>query len=249
MLNRVRKRLRRVFGDLIEFREAAGKDQIFEIGDFQEGKRRVTDDRDNSVHLIDDSGFEASFEAIVRNRVAEMADGRVFIHAGVVGISGRALVLPGRSHTGKSTLVEALVRHGAEYFSDEFAILDESALVHRFPKPITLRTGDGKGRIEVEPPKSFPRAEISPVPCGMVFITEFKKDAEWKPLELSAAEGMLAIIENTVPIRTFTEFSLKVLNKLALRAIIRQSYRSEADHVAVKLIEHFNRSVPDVPLN
>ena len=48
----------------------------------------------------------------------------VFLHAGVVGWGGRALLLPGRSFAGKSTLVEALVRAGAIYYSDEYAVLD-----------------------------------------------------------------------------------------------------------------------------
>lgn len=42
--------------------------------------------------------------------VAEKAHDRLFVHAGVVGWRGRAIVLPGRSMSGKSTLVAALGR-------------------------------------------------------------------------------------------------------------------------------------------
>src|SRR5947209_10772416 len=45
--------------------------------------------------------------------VAEMARRRLFVHAGVVALERRAIVIPGRSFTGKSTLVAALVRAGA----------------------------------------------------------------------------------------------------------------------------------------
>ncbi len=57
--------------------------------------------------------------------VANNAPDYVFVHAGVVGWRGRALVLPGTSFAGKTTLVAELVRAGAAYYSDEYAVIDE----------------------------------------------------------------------------------------------------------------------------
>src|SRR5262249_38532870 len=54
--------------------------------------------------------------------VANNAHNRVFVHAGVVGWQGRAILIPGKSYSGKSTLVAALLRCGATYYSDEFAV-------------------------------------------------------------------------------------------------------------------------------
>src|SRR5438876_5612788 len=45
-----------------------------------------------------------AFDRDVQAYVAEAARGRVFVHAGVVGWEGRAIVLPGRTFTGKTTL-------------------------------------------------------------------------------------------------------------------------------------------------
>ena len=39
---------------------------------------------------------------------------------------GRAIVIPGRTFSGKSTLVAELVRAGATYYSDEYAVEDET---------------------------------------------------------------------------------------------------------------------------
>ena len=64
--------------------------------------------------------------------LAERARNRIFIHAGVVGWQGRAIVIPGRSFSGKSTLVAALLQAGATYYSDEFAVLDGRGYVHPF---------------------------------------------------------------------------------------------------------------------
>ncbi len=61
--------------------------------------------------------------------VAEHARGQVFIHAGVVEWKGKAIVIPGRSHAGKTTLVAELLRAGATYYSDEFAVLESDGRV------------------------------------------------------------------------------------------------------------------------
>ena len=72
--------------------------------------------------------------------VAEHAPEYVFLHAGVVAWEDRALLLPGQSHAGKSTLVAELVRAGATYYSDEFALLDSQGRVHRiYTRDIRMR--------------------------------------------------------------------------------------------------------------
>ncbi len=57
-------------------------------------------------------------ESYIRITVAEFAVGKVFIHAGVVAIDEKALILPAKSFHGKTTLVAELVRAGAVYYSD-----------------------------------------------------------------------------------------------------------------------------------
>ena len=81
-----------------------------------------------------DSVFD-TFESDLRIFVAEFAKHRVFVHAGVVGWKGRAIVIPGRSYSGKSTLVAELVRAGATYYSDEYAVFDARGRVHPFQNP------------------------------------------------------------------------------------------------------------------
>jgi hypothetical protein len=60
-----------------------------------------------------DELFEA-FERNLRMTIALLSRKFVFIHAGAVGWRRRAIVIPGRTFVGKSTLVEAMVREGAE---------------------------------------------------------------------------------------------------------------------------------------
>src|SRR5882724_3476225 len=80
-----------------------------------------------------------TLESDLRLFVAEVAHRRVFVHAGVVGWKGKAIVIPGRSFSGKSTLVAEFIRAGAAYYSDEYAVLDSRGRVHPFSKPLQLR--------------------------------------------------------------------------------------------------------------
>ena len=56
--------------------------------------------------------------------IAQRAPRKLFVHAGVVAWKGHAIVIPGRSHSGKTTLVKAFLQAGATYYSDEFAVFE-----------------------------------------------------------------------------------------------------------------------------
>src|SRR5262245_100418 len=62
-----------------------------------------------------------AFEQNLQIWGASMAPRLAFVHAGVVGWRGKAIVIPGFSHSGKSTLTAALVRAGATDWSDKSA--------------------------------------------------------------------------------------------------------------------------------
>ncbi len=80
----------------------------------------------------------------IRLTIAEFAVDRVFLHAGVVGWKGKAIIIPAKSFEGKSTLVKTLTKFGAKYYSDEYAVLDENGLVHPFPKMLSMRGKNDK---------------------------------------------------------------------------------------------------------
>lgn len=63
------------------------------------------------------------------------------VHAGAVLWGERILLLPGITHSGKSSLVAELLRRGATYFSDEYALVDSEGHVHPYPRPLLLRNG------------------------------------------------------------------------------------------------------------
>src|SRR5215211_6866416 len=83
-----------------------------------------------------------TLDAFVRSHIAINAPNRIFVHAGVVSYRGRAIVLPGTSFSGKTTLAVALIQAGAAYYSEEYAVFDEFGLVHPYPKPFSIRDHD-----------------------------------------------------------------------------------------------------------
>lgn len=66
----------------------------------------------------------------------------VFLHASVASLDGRALIMPGRSGAGKTTLVTALALAGWTYLSDEVAAIGPNgAVVRPYPRPMALEEG------------------------------------------------------------------------------------------------------------
>ncbi len=189
----------------------------------------------------------ASLGSRVRITVAEYAPERVFIHAGVVGWKGRAIVIPARSFKGKTSLTAALVRCGALYYSDEYAILDKRGRVHPFPKELSLR-GVMNELEQVDHPVETlgGKAGKRPLPVGLVVVSEYKKRAKWKPEIQNSAGGILEMINNTVSIRRDPKFVLPILSNVASNALIVKSKRGEAETTApliLSLLErHFRNS-------
>src|SRR6267142_7277311 len=138
------------------------------------------------------------FESDLRIFVAEFAKHRVFVHAGVVGWKGKAIVIPGRSYSGKSTLVAELVRAGATYYSDEYAVLDSRGRVHPLPKPLEMRNGDKWKQTKVGVEDFGGTTATKPIPVGLVMVTEYRAGAHWRPRPLSDGRAVLALLENTV---------------------------------------------------
>lgn len=185
------------------------------------------------------------FNAMVRIRVAEFAVGKIFLHSGAVAIGGRGLILPGNSYSGKSTLVSELIKRGAEYYSDEYAVLDEAGLNYPFPRDISLRDSNG-GRTNVtdSPPESFGASVGSAaVPVRMVLITGYEEGAIWQPELLTHGQGIFELIPFTIPLKNNAEFSLRVLKNSLSRAIIARSPRGDSTKFAEIILSFFEKVI------
>jgi hypothetical protein len=178
----------------------------------------------------------ALIEGQLRIFVGLHAPGMIFVHAGVVTYNDRAIVVPGLSFSGKTTLVLALVRAGATYFSDEFAVIDQAGLVHPFTKPLSIRDHAQVQRDHhVEHLGGI--AGVDPAPIGVVLFTEYRSGAPWEPTPLSAGRAVLTMLENTLPARQRTEEALRVLKRVVDGAVVLEGERGEAQEIAVRLLD------------
>ena len=201
----------------------------------------------NGEKLCEDGGRELFLnmvESHLRITVAEFAVGKVFLHAGVVGWKGRAIVIPATSFSGKTTLVAELVKKGALYYSDEYAVLDADGNVEPFPKWLSLRgLTDGLMQNDCSVESLGGTAGTEPMPVGMVLIAKYKSGRKiprrWQPKRLTRGEAVMEIIPHTLPIRNKPKFVLEVLNKLTDRAIIVRTVRGEAATFAETLLGYF----------
>ena len=156
----------------------------------------------------------------------------LFVHAGVVGWRGRAIVVPGRSMTGKTTLVEALVEAGATYYSDEFAVLDRQGLVHPYPLPLSIRGANGQPGQKTPVEALGGQAGEAPLPIGLLVVTQYQEGARWRPRSLSAGQALLALMDNTVAARREPCYSMPILREAVIGARVVQSKRGEAGRAA-----------------
>lgn len=182
-----------------------------------------------------------TFESDLRLTVAEFARYRVFVHAGVVGWKGKAIVIPGRSYSGKSTLVAELVRAGATYYSDEFAVFDSQGRVHPFKKALELRRPGEFKQARLDVAQLGGHAGRKPLPVQLVVLTHYRKDARWRPRRLSGGLGILQLFSNTVSARRSPDKALSALQHLAHTAEFLKGPRGEATELAQAILVRAER--------
>lgn len=178
-----------------------------------------------------------TFESDLQLLVADNARRRIFVHAGVVGWKNHAIVIPGVSFSGKTTLVSKLVQAGAKYYSDEYAVLDERGLVHPFPRPLGIRQPAQFETNRVDVSALGGKSGSRPLPVRLVILTSYRPGARWRPRRLTRGLGVLELLANTVSARSQTKLVLETLPKAVRSAEVLKGVRGEADEVVEKILE------------
>lgn len=194
----------------------------------------------NFIQLIRTHNLEDAFETLessVQLYAAEHSHRRVFVHAGVVGWQGKALIITGYTCTGKSTLVRELVKAGAIYLSDEYAVLDTRGRVHPYTTPIGVRIHPSQRQQKKYPIETFGGiVGTQPLEVGLILATEYKEGAHWRPKLIPAGQGLLAIMANTVSAQRYPAKALSTLQKVVLKAPVLKGVRGETDEVVDALL-------------
>jgi hypothetical protein len=202
--------------------------------------------RDGHTLLLGgDAEILEELERNIRMQLAYNATEHFFLHAGAVAWQGRGILVAGSTFSGKTTLVSALVRAGAVYYSDENAVLDNSGLLHPYPKPLGLRLTEG---LRVQTPHDVSElggvSGAEPVEVGLVVFSEYRPGSRWDPAELSPSETVQALLKHTFRGLDRPSESLRAMHRAALDARGLAGDRGEATETAAFLIESVTEAEP-----
>ena len=154
----------------------------------------------------------------------EHARDHLVVHAGVVGYQGRAIVMPGPPMAGKTTLVIALLRAGADYYTDDFAVLDGDGLIHPYPNRIFVKNQEHK---ETAEDFGALRGE-RPLPVGVIASIRYAAGARWEPRECTAGQGVLMLMRNAYGL-DLPELALQAARSAVADAVVIESQRDDPE--------------------
>jgi hypothetical protein len=202
-----------------------------------DGSQRVVTRDHETVVVAND--LDTACRYLVRDlqwMLTTRLSGLTLVHAGVVASGRCALLLPGGSGAGKTTLVAALVAAGAEYGSDEFAALDREGRVHAYARPLAFRSATS-GETRVAPGALGARVLSSPLPVGAVLFTTFVPDAvvAWRPLPVS--EVALGLLRHALGVRDDPPKTIGILGTVAARARGLAGPRGEATDAVAAVVD------------
>jgi hypothetical protein len=202
----------------------------------------------NARKLVRTADLEAvrrAFGMDVTLFIGERAPRHVFVHAGVVAVGAGAVVFPGKSFAGKTTLTRALLELGARYVSDDFAVLDEKGRVLPWPQDLGVREASAKRGTRG---KRVTPADLGIVPVrgslpvSLVVLTEYEAGATFRPRAASPAESALGLLANTVPARARPQAALASITRALDGAVSVRSPRGEASQAARAILKLATRA-------
>ena len=177
------------------------------------------------------------FSGVLMVYVATKAPDREFLHAGVVGWQDHAIVLPGTSYAGKTSLVAELVRAGATYYSDEYAVVDDQGRVHPYTRDLQMRLAGSSEQTPVAVESLQGSAGTTPLPVSRVVFTEYVEHGRWFPEPMSAGMAALEMLRHAIPVQRTPARVMAALAKMMESAVAVRTERGEANEVVDALLD------------
>ncbi len=162
---------------------------------------------------------------------------KAVIHAGTVVYNDKAIVVSGKSGSGKSRLVQEILRRGAEYSSDEYAILDPQGYVHPYPRALMIRK-DSDQQYPVLPSELHAKVRAQPAPAALFLFLRFEPDAaglDVQPLERS--EFLIRLLQSTPQVIADRPDVLAPVLAAAARAKSYTGVRGEVSRAVEEILQ------------
>jgi hypothetical protein len=172
----------------------------------------------------------AMVDSYVHSTVALHAPDHVFVQGAVVADGDRALVMPAKPLTGRTTLVKALVEAGLTYVSDEYAVFDRDGSVHPYARSLN---------------GTVAQVATAPLQVGAVLITSYWPDAEWQPVARSRGEGLLSLMSHSIGGQERPDLTLGAMKRaMAHEPIVFETPRGDVGDTVVQLLSELRKPHP-----
>jgi len=157
------------------------------------------------------------------------------VHAGAVLIEETALLFPGSTHAGKSSLAAELLRRGASHFSDEYALIDSHGRVHSYPRPLLLRNGSPRQSL-VLPEELSARFAVQPARVGWIFALDYVPGSSWDVCEMSQGEALMLLLHNTPHEMSQSHDMIEFFVRVAANAACYRGQRGDVVEAATRIL-------------
>lgn len=181
----------------------------------------------------------AIFEPNLIMRIAERAPHHTFVHAGVVRFHGRGIMFPGYSFAGKTTLVAELVRAGALYYSDEYALIDRDGFVHPYPRSLQMRKPGEDIQTATPVDEIGGVAGNDPMTIDLVAFCTYKAGGHFRPRTVTPGRAALEMLQYTMSARFAPEAALGALQRVVTNATLLKGTRGDTSQVIDFLTRRF----------
>lgn len=212
-------------------------DRTYRVRSRASGRYELAIETDPAIAMFNLQDLCDQIEGDLHHWLATYTRGFLFVHAGCVGWRGRGIVLPGRSHAGKTTLTRALVEAGATYYSDDYAVIDPSGAIWPFPRRLHVRPMSSEPPHRLDPVAS--KWEIGQDAMRAALVAELKYDRErgWGVERLNGGQGALSLLDNTVAARERPQDALRLMSSLMTGAVAIKGTRDDPESSARRLLD------------
>ena len=194
----------------------------------------VDEEKISAAETVSDAAL-AAVKALDDALVRKLGSLRA-VHAGAVALKGRALLIPGSSHAGKSSLVAELLRAGAVHLSDEYALIDDVGRVHGYPRPLLLRNGSPKQTLTL-PEELTSSFASEPVPVGWIVAVEYDSGAKWNIQPISQGEAVMLLLRNTPHEMGHSPEMIDLFTRCAAGAKCYTGVRGDVAEAAIEMMQ------------
>jgi len=129
-----------------------------------------------------------------------------------------------------------MLRLGATYYSDEFAVVDNFGLVHPFARPLGIREDSSYAQTKYTAERLGAASGVKPLSMGMAVICKYEAGARWQPASLSQGQGALELLANSFAVRSQPHQTLRRLHNLVRHSVFIKGTRGEAHEAAASIL-------------